>query len=74
MSALVAVLRREWQNAFATPLAYLFIAAYGALTTVTTFEWGDLYGRGQADLSACFALQPWLLVWLAPALSMRLWA
>jgi ABC-type uncharacterized transport system involved in gliding motility auxiliary subunit/ABC-type transport system involved in multi-copper enzyme maturation permease subunit len=74
MNDLAAVLRREWQSAFATPLAYLFIAAYGALTTIATFEWGDLYGRGQADLSACFALQPWLLVWLAPALSMRLWA
>ncbi len=69
-----AVLRREWRAAFATPLAYLFIAAYAVLTTVATFEFGELYARGQADLSACFALQPWLLVWLAPALSMRFWA
>jgi ABC-type uncharacterized transport system involved in gliding motility auxiliary subunit/ABC-type transport system involved in multi-copper enzyme maturation permease subunit len=74
MNGFCAVLRREWSHLFATPLAYLFIGAYGALTTIATFEFGDLYGRGQADLSSCFALQPWLIAWLAPALSMRLWA
>lgn len=74
MNTLWAVVRRDWQAALSSRVAALFVAAYGCLTAVVTFEWGDLYARGQADLSATFALQPWLLVWLTPALALRFWS
>jgi hypothetical protein len=74
MKGFFCVLRREWSLAFSSPVAYLFIAAYALISTVATFEFGRFYARGQADLSAFFALQPWLLVWLAPSLSMRFWS
>jgi ABC-type uncharacterized transport system involved in gliding motility auxiliary subunit/ABC-type transport system involved in cytochrome c biogenesis permease component len=74
MSALTAVFRRDIRAAFASPIVGLYMAAFGTLATVATFEWGDFYARGQADLSAAFALLPWLLVWLTPALSMRFWS
>ncbi|MEI6879702.1 MAG: ABC transporter permease, partial [Planctomycetota bacterium] len=35
---------------------------------------GGLFERGQADLRSFFQFVPWLFLFLAPALSMRLWA
>jgi ABC-type uncharacterized transport system involved in gliding motility auxiliary subunit/ABC-type transport system involved in multi-copper enzyme maturation permease subunit len=74
MNGFTAILRREWFAAFATPLPYLFVIGFGVLNTLATFELGDFLPRGEADLSASFTLQPWLLIWLAPALSMRFWS
>jgi ABC-type uncharacterized transport system involved in gliding motility auxiliary subunit/ABC-type transport system involved in multi-copper enzyme maturation permease subunit len=74
MNGFAAILRREWVATFATPLPYLFMIGFGVLNTLATFELGDFLARGEADLSASFALQPWLLIWLAPALSMRFWS
>lgn len=74
MNGFLAILKRELQGAFTSPLAYLFIVTYAVLTTIGTFEIGDLLAGGQADLSNCFTIQIWLLVWLTPALTMRLWA
>ncbi|MEM8800467.1 MAG: ABC transporter permease subunit, partial [Pseudomonadota bacterium] len=39
-----------------------------------TFFLGAFFERGQADLQAFFTFHPWLYLFLAPALSMRLWA
>ena len=74
MNALIAIFRREWLGTFSTPLPYLFIGGFSVLNTIATFEFGDFLSRGEADLSLSFALQPWILVWLAPALSMRFWS
>lgn len=35
---------------------------------------GGLFERGQADMRSFFQFVPWLFLFLAPALSMRLWA
>ena len=39
-----------------------------------TFYLGGFYERGQADLDPFFTFQPWLYLFLIPAISMRLWA
>ena len=39
-----------------------------------TFFLGGFYERGQADLAPFFNYQPWLYLFLMPAMSMRLWA
>jgi ABC-2 type transport system permease protein len=41
---------------------------------VFTFYVGHFFERGQASLVAFFAYQPWLFLFLMPALSMRLWS
>lgn len=71
-----AVLRRELASYFSTPVAYVFIAVFLALSGVFTFanELGNFFGRGQADLRPFFAFHPWLYLFLIPAVSMRLWA
>jgi ABC-2 type transport system permease protein len=74
MNAIAAVYKRELQNYFTTPLAYVFIVIFLMLTGIFTFYLGGLYERGQADLQPFFTFHPWLYLFLIPALSMRLWA
>ncbi|MGE4218605.1 MAG: ABC transporter permease [Alphaproteobacteria bacterium] len=70
----VIVLKREMASYFATPLAYVFIVIYLALSGAFTFYLGNFFERDQADLQAFFSLQPWVYLVLVPAVSMRLWA
>ena len=68
------IYRREMAAYFATPLAYVFIVIFLVLTGVFTFYPGGFFERGQADLVPFFTWFPWLFLFLAPALGMRLWA
>ncbi len=68
------IMRRELASYFATPLAYVFILIFLVLASLFTFYMGGFYERGQADLEPFFSFQPWLYLFLVPALSMRLWA
>jgi len=74
MSNVVAILRRELAGYFATPLVYVFIVIFLALNGIMTFFVGNFLEHDQADLVAFFNFHPWLYLFLAPALSMRLWA
>lgn len=74
MNNVLLVARRELYASFATPLAYVFLAIFLALTALFTFYIGGFYERRQADLQPFFAFHPWLYLFLVPALSMRLWA
>ncbi len=76
MGGMLAVFKRELGGYFATPVAYVFIVIFLVLAGVFTFgdEYGRLFGRGQADLRPLFTFLPWLYVFLAPAITMRLWA
>ncbi|MBU6373131.1 MAG: ABC transporter permease subunit [Alphaproteobacteria bacterium] len=74
MRALSAVYRRELASYLATPTAYVFIAVFLFAAGAFTFEIGDFFGQGRADLGPFFAAQPWLLMVFLPALSMRAWA
>jgi ABC-2 type transport system permease protein len=68
------IMRRELASYFATPVAYVFIVIFLALSSTLTFQLGGFYDRGQADLAPFFNFHPWLYLFLIPALSMRLWA
>jgi ABC-2 type transport system permease protein len=68
------IMRRELASYFATPLAYVFILIFLVLSSLFTFYMGGFYERGQADMDPFFGFQPWLYLFLVPALSMRLWA
>lgn len=74
MTGWQSVFRREFSAYFATPLALVFILVFLVMTGIFTFFVGDFFARGQADLRAFFSFHPWLYLFLAPALSMRLWA
>ena len=74
MNGVTAILRRELQGYFATPLAYVFIVIFLVLAGWFTFNFGNFYNGGQASLAPFFNYHPWLYLFLVPALSMRLWA
>ena len=59
---------------FATPMAYVFLAVFLLALGVFTWEAGNFFGAGSADLSTFFVWHPWLYMIFLPALAMRLWA
>ena len=73
-SRIGSVFRREFAAYFSSPLAGIFLVIYLFMSAIFTFQLGGLYERGQADLRPFFQGQPWLDLFLVPALSMRLWA
>ena len=74
MSPWQVIFRREFRAYFATPLAAVFLVVFLFMSGVFSFSMGGLFQRGQADLRSFFQFVPWLFLFLAPALSMRLWA
>ena len=74
MRNVLSIARRELMGYFATPLAFVFIVIFLALTGAFAFYLGDFFGSGQASLESFFGYHPWLYLLLIPAISMRLWA
>ncbi len=74
MGALITVAKREFAGYFATPVAAIFLIIFLALVAAITFFIGYFLERGNADLQPFFNFHPWLYLFFAPALSMRLWA
>jgi ABC-2 type transport system permease protein len=74
MRNVLSIARRELLGYFATPLAFVFIVIFLALTGAFAFYLGDFFGSGQASLESFFGYHPWLYLLLIPAISMRLWA
>ncbi|HVC62515.1 MAG TPA: ABC transporter permease subunit [Acetobacteraceae bacterium] len=65
---------RELTAYFVTPVATVFIVIFLVLQGALTFNLGDFFARGQADLNAFFTFIPWVFLLLVPAITMRLWA
>lgn len=74
MSNTWSIFKRELSSYFSTPIAYVFLVIFVALSGVFTFYIGSYFERGQADLRSFFQFHPWLYLFLIPALAMRLWA
>ena len=68
------IAKRELGAYFGTPLAYVFVVIFVALTGAFAFYVGNFFLRGQADLLSFFSYHPWLYLMLVPAVAMRLWA
>ena len=68
------ITKRELGAYFGTPLAYIFIVIFVALTGAFAFYVGNFFERGQADLQPFFLYHAWLYLLLVPAIAMRLWA
>jgi len=68
------IAKRELYAYFATPMAFVFIAIFVALTGAFTFYIGRFFDRNQASLETFFSFHPWLYLLLVPAIAMRLWA
>ena len=74
MRTTLIVARRELGGYFATPVASVFIVIFLVLQGALTFNLGNFFGRGLADLNPFFTFVPWVFLLLVPAITMRLWA
>src|SRR6185312_741624 len=74
MRNVLTVARRELAGYFATPVATVFIVIFLVLQGAVTFNLGQFFDRGQADLNPFFTFIPWVFLLLVPAITMRLWA
>lgn len=74
MREMMRVFRREAGAYFASPIAYLFIGVFLAVT-LFTFFWGEaFFARNIADVRPLFAWMPLLLIALVAVLTMRSWS
>ena len=74
MRNILIIAGRELAAYFATPVATVFIVIFLILQGTLTFNLGDFFDRGQADLNPFFTFIPWVFLLLVPAITMRLWA
>jgi ABC-2 type transport system permease protein len=74
MCITLSIIKRELTSYFQTPVAYVFGSVFLILIGALTFYLSNFFTRGIADLQPFFAWQPWLYLFLIPALTMRLWA
>ncbi|MCB4808429.1 gliding motility-associated ABC transporter permease subunit GldF [Tamlana sp. 62-3] len=71
---MLALLKKEINTFFASPIGYLVIAIFLVLNGL--FLWlfkgeFNVLNYGFADLSSFFLLAPWILIFLIPAVTMR---
>ncbi len=72
-----AILKKEINTFFASPIGYFVVAVFLLLNGL--FLWGfdgdfNILNFGFADLSSFFLLAPWVLTFLIPAVTMRSFA
>lgn len=73
-ASLKHVAGKEIQMFFASPIAYLFLAAFAAIT-LFIFFWGEaFFARNIADVKPLFQWMPILLIFLCSTLTMRMWS
>lgn len=74
MTQTLAIIRKELNGYFGSPMALIFIGVFLA-TTLFTFFWADaFFARGIADVRPMFRWMPILLIFLTAALTMRQWS
>lgn len=69
--------RKELAYYFSSPIAYIVIGLY--LLAISLFLWvipgqWNIIDSGYSQVDGLFALSPWLMMFLCPALTMRLFA
>ncbi len=74
MRELLRVYRREAGAYFASPVAYLFIGVFLAVTLFVFFWVETFFARNIADVRPLFQWMPLLLIALVAALTMRSWS
>lgn len=64
--------KKELMAYFNSPIAYIFIGVFLVVGNWMFFK--DLFFFGQTSMRGYFQLLPWIFLFLAPAITMRLWS
>jgi ABC-2 type transport system permease protein len=72
MNHVLTIAKKELRAYFNSPLAYLFINVFLVVLAWLFFQ--NFFLIAQASMRNYFAYIPWILLFLIPAITMRLWA
>ncbi|MDZ4221735.1 MAG: ABC transporter permease subunit [Patescibacteria group bacterium] len=72
ISNIIPLCKREFTSYFNGPIAYIFVAVFFAAANWLFFQ--SFFVTDQAVVRPWFELLPWVLLLLAPAITMRSWA
>ncbi len=74
---MIAILKKEFNSFFASPIAYLVIGVFLLINGLFLFIFKDdfnILNAGFADLNPFFYLTPWVFIFLIPAITMKSFA
>lgn len=74
---MIPILKKEFNSFFASPIAYLVIGVFLVVNGLFLWVFDDdfnILNAGFADLNSFFYLAPWVLLFLIPAITMKMFA
>lgn len=74
MSSVVPLFKREFLGYFRSPIGYVFLCFFSVISVLLAFFFFQFFKNNQASLDSLFTPLPWMLLILAPAAGMGLWA
>ncbi|CAK0768851.1 hypothetical protein CCP3SC15_3900002 [Gammaproteobacteria bacterium] len=74
MPDMIRIARKELWSFFSSPVAYLFLGAFLAVSMFAFFWVDTFFARNIADVRPLFEWMPVLLIFLVAALTMRQWS
>ncbi|MFO0724587.1 MAG: Gldg family protein [Myxococcota bacterium] len=74
MNLVISVAKKELRSFFSSPVAFIFIGVFLAVTLFAFFTYEQFFVRNLADIRPLFTWLPVLLIFLVSALSMGLWS
>jgi len=72
-----AILKKEFNSFFASPIAYLVIGIFLLINSLFLWVFNDdlnILNAGFADLNSFFLIAPWIFLFLIPAITMKSFA
>jgi ABC-2 type transport system permease protein len=72
MQNINAIFKKEFRSYFNSPIAYIFITFFLAISSWLFFR--AFFISGQAEMRGYFGLLPWIFLFFIPAVTMKLWA
>ena len=74
MNVVLRIARKEFASFISSPVAYIFLGAFLAVTLFVFFWVETFFARNIADVRPLFEWMPLLLIFLVSAITMRMWA
>ena len=74
MNNLFRVAHKEFAGFFSSPIAFIFLGAFLAITLFVFFWVETFFARNIADVRPLFEWMPLLLIFLVAAITMRMWS